>query len=127
MKDNLFVKASVKDGKIYFPIKAMGTKYRKFFEQLQDNSKLEVFIGVSGVKGSNPQLARLHAMIREIAQEIGYTFEEAKIQVKRSSGLCFVKDKQEYCKSFADCDKDELNLAIQSCIEIGDFNGMQLR
>tara|TARA_R110000851_G_scaffold2136_3_gene8157 strand:- start:6206 stop:6589 length:384 start_codon:yes stop_codon:yes gene_type:complete len=127
MKDNLFVKASVKDGKLYFPIKAMGTKYRKFFEQLQDNSKLEVFIGVSGVKGSNPQLARLHAMIREIAQEIGYTFEEAKIQVKRSSGLCFVKDKQEYCKSFADCDKDELNLAIQSCIEIGDFNGMQLR
>tara|TARA_R110002124_G_scaffold235100_2_gene400476 strand:- start:1884 stop:2267 length:384 start_codon:yes stop_codon:yes gene_type:complete len=127
MKDNLFVKASVKDGKLYFPIKAMGTKYRKFFEQLQDNSKLEIFIGVSGVKGSNPQLARLHAMIREIAQEIGYTFEEAKIQVKRSSGLCFVKDKQEYCKSFADCDKDELNLAIQSCIEIGDFNGMQLR
>ena len=127
MKDNLFVKASVKDGKIYFPIKAMGTKYRKFFEQLQDNSKLEIFIGVSGIKGSNPQLARLHAMIREIAQEIGYTFEEAKIQVKRSSGLCFVKDKQEYCKSFADCDKDELNLDIQSCIEIGDFNGMQLR
>ena len=127
MKDNLFVKASVKDGKLYFPIKAMETKYRKFFEQLQDNSKLEIFIGVSGVKGSNPQLARLHAMIREIAQEIGYTFEEAKIQVKRSSGLCFVKDKQEYCKSFADCDKDELNLAIQSCIEIGDFNGMQLR
>jgi len=127
MKDNLFVKASVKDGKLYFPIKAMGTKYRKFFEQLQDNSKLEIFIGVSGIKGSNPQLARLHAMIREIAQEIGYTFEEAKIQVKRSSGLCFVKDKQEYCKSFADCDKDELNLAIQSCIEIGDFNCMQLR
>jgi len=127
MKDNLFVKASVKDGKLYFPIKAMGTKYRKFFEQLQDNSKLEIFIGVSCIKGSNPQLARLHAMIREIAQEIGYTFEEAKIQVKRSSGLCFVKDKQEYCKSFADCDKDELNLAIQSCIEIGDFNGMQLR
>ena len=127
MKDNLFVKASVKDGKLYFPIKAMGTKYRKFFEQLQDNYKLEIFIGVSGIKGSNPQLARLHAMIREIAQEIGYTFEEAKIQVKRSSGLCFVKDKQEYCKSFADCDKDELNLAIQSCIEIGDFNGMQLR
>ncbi len=127
MKDNLFVKASVKDGKLYFPIKAMGTKYRKFFEQLQDNSKLEIFIGVSGIKGSNPQLARLHAMIREIAQEIGYTFEEAKIQVKRSSGLCFVKDKQEYCKSFADCDKDELNLAIQSCIEIGDFNGKQLR
>jgi hypothetical protein len=66
-------------------------------------------------------------MIREIAQEIGYTFAEAKINVKREAGLCFVKDKQEYCKSFGECDKEELNLAILACIEIGDFNGMQLR
>ena len=127
MKDNLFVKASIKDGELHFPIKATGTKFKKFLKQLPDNSKLEIFIGVSGDKGSNPQLARLHAMIREIAQEIGYTFEEAKLNVKRASGLCFVRDKQEYCKSFADCDKDELNLAIQACIEIGDFSGMNLR
>ena len=127
MKDNIFVKASVRNGELHFPIKATGTKFRKFLKQLPDDSKLEIFIGVSGDKGSNPQLARLHAMIREIAQQIGYTFEEAKIQVKRSAGLCFVKDKQEYCKSFGDCDKDELNLAIQACVEIGDFNGMQLR
>lgn len=127
MKDNIYIKATVKDGQLHFPIKAVGTRYRKFFEQLPDDSKLEIFIGVSGDKGSNPQLARIHAMIREIAQEIGYTFAEAKIEVKRASGLCFVKNKQEYCKSFADCDKDELNLAIQACIEIGDFNGMQLR
>ena len=127
MKDNIYIKATVKNGELHFPIKAVGTRYRKFFEQLPDDSKLEIFIGVSGDKGSNPQLARIHAMIREIAQEIGYTFAEAKIEVKRASGLCFVKNKQEYCKSFADCDKEELNLAIQACIEIGDFNGMQLR
>ena len=127
MKDNLFVKASIKDGELHFPIKATGTKFKKFLKQLPDNSKLEIFIGVSGDKGSNPQLARLHAMIREIAQEIGYTFEEAKLNVKRSAGLCFVRDKQEYCKSFADCDKNELNLAIQACIEIGDFSNMNLR
>ena len=127
MKDNLFIKASIKDGKLHFPIKATGTRFEKFLNQLPDDSKLEIFIGVSGDKGSNPQLARLHAMIREIAQEIGYTFEECKLTVKRSAGLCFVRDKQEYFKSFADCDKDELNLAIQACIEIGDFSNMNLR
>tara|TARA_R110000772_G_scaffold105015_2_gene206587 strand:+ start:258 stop:641 length:384 start_codon:yes stop_codon:yes gene_type:complete len=127
MKDSLFVKASIKDGELHFPIKAIGNKFKKFLKELPDDSKLEIFIGVSGAKGSNPQLARLHAMIREIAQEIGYTFEEAKLAVKRKSGLCFIKDKQEYCKSFGDCDKNELNLAIQACIEIGDFSGMQLR
>tara|TARA_R110000796_G_scaffold147660_2_gene264409 strand:+ start:131 stop:514 length:384 start_codon:yes stop_codon:yes gene_type:complete len=127
MKCNLFTKASIKEGELYFPIKSIGTKFKKFLSNLPDDSNLEIFISVSGDKGSNPQLARLHAMIREIAQEIGYTFAEAKINVKREAGLCFVKDKQEYCKSFGDCDKEELNLAILACIEIGDFNGMQLR
>ena len=127
MKENLYIKASIKNGELHFPIKATGTRYRNFLNQLPDDSKLEIFIGVSGDKVSNPQLARVHAMIREIAQEIGYTFEEAKITVKRAAGLCFVKNKQEYCKSFADCDKDELNLAIQACIEIGDFSNMNLR
>tara|TARA_Y100000385_G_C13059464_1_gene623622 strand:- start:165 stop:548 length:384 start_codon:yes stop_codon:yes gene_type:complete len=127
MKENLYIKASIKDGELHFPIKATGTRYKNFLNQLPDDSKLEIFIGVSGDKGSNPQLARVHAMIREIAQEVGYTFEEAKITVKRAAGLCFVKNKQEYCKSFADCDKDELNLAIQACIEIGDFSNMNLR
>jgi hypothetical protein len=127
MKDNLFIKASIKNRKLHFPIKATGTKLTKFLSQLPDDSNLEIFIGVSGEKGSNPQLARIHAMIREIAQEIGYTFAEAKIEVKRSAGLCLVRNKQEYCKSFGDCDKDELNLVIQACVEIGDFNGMNLR
>jgi|TARA_R100000951_G_scaffold76899_1_gene64934 hypothetical protein len=127
MKDNLYIKASIKNGELYFPKKAVQTRFNKWLGSLPDDSKLEIFIGVSGDKGSNPQLARIHAMIREIAQEIGYTFIEAKMEVKRACGLCFVRDGQEYCKSFADCDKDELNLAIQSCIEIGEFNGMNLR
>jgi len=127
MKDSLFVQCTVKDGALEFSIKAVGNKYQKFINNLPDGAKLEIFIGVSGDKGSNPQLARLHAMIREIAQEIGYTFEEAKLVVKRKAGLCFTKNKEEYCKSFGQCDKDELNLAIQACIEIGDFSGMQLR
>lgn len=127
MKDSLFVQCTVKNGALVFPIKAIGNKYQKFLNDLPEGVKLEIFIGVSGDKGSNPQLARLHAMIREIAQEIGYTFEEAKLVVKRKAGLCFTKNKEEYCKSFGQCDKDELNLAIQACIEIGDFSGMQLR
>ena len=127
MKDSLFVQCTIKNGALDFPIKAVGNKFQKFLNDLPDGAKLEIFIGVSGDKGSNPQLARLHAMIREIAQEIGYTFEEAKLVVKRKAGLCFTKNKEEYCKSFGQCDKDELNLAIQACIEIGDFSGIQLR
>ena len=127
MKDNLFIQATVKDGELSFPVKALESKYKNFLKNLPDGIKLEIFIGASSGKGSNPQLARIHAMIREIANELGYTFEEVKLQVKRNAGLCFTKNNVEYCKSFAKCDKEELNLAIQAALEIGDFSGMQLR
>tara|TARA_R100000541_G_scaffold370_11_gene3171 strand:- start:1515 stop:1898 length:384 start_codon:yes stop_codon:yes gene_type:complete len=127
MKDQLFVQATIKDGKLHFPIKAYETKYNKFISSQPDGIRVELFIGVQDGKGSNPQLARIHAMIREIANEVGHTFEEMKLQVKRKAGLCFNKNDVEFCKSFGKCDKEELNLAIQACLEIGDFAGMQLR
>ena len=127
MKDQLFVEGRIKDGKLHFPIKAFQIKYDNFFKQHEDGARVEVFIGVQDGKGSNPQLARVHAMIREIANDIGYTFMEVKLIVKRNTGLCFMKDKTEYCKSFADCDRDDLNLCIQECIRIGDEQGIQLR
>ena len=94
---------------------------------LPEGTKIEIFASVSGENGTNAQLAKIHAMIRELANDIGHTFQELKLEAKRKTGLCFVKDKQEYCKSFKDCSKQELNLVIQSLIEMGDFTGLNLR
>ena len=127
MKDNLFINAVIKDGDLHFPIKAQGTRYKNFLKQFPDDTRIEIFIGANDEKATAPQLARIHAMCREIANDIGYTFEEIKLQVKRKAGLCFTKNGTEYCKSFGKCDKMELNLAIQAALEIGEFNGMQLR
>ena len=127
MKNNISLNAKIKDGQIDYPVTADKKRLKRFLESAPEDAYVEIFISINDGKGTNAQLARLHAMIREIAQEIGYTFAEAKIAVKRAAGLCFVRDSQEYCKSFGKCDKDELNLAIQSCIEIGDFNNMNLR
>ena len=128
MKNNIFIKAIQKDGELHYPIKAQGTRYKNFLKKIPEGANIEIFVSISTeTKGSNAQLARIHAMIRELANDIGYTFEEVKLMVKRNTGLCFNKDNQEYCKSFADCDKTELNLVIQECIRLGDFNGTQLR
>jgi len=127
MKNNIFLKLSVKDGELDFPAKIQQTRFNTFLKDLPDGANLEMFISVTTGKGSNAQLARLHVMIREIANDLGYTFEEVKLMVKRNVGLCFMKDKQEYCKSFADCDKDDLNLCIQECVRLGDDLGIQLR
>ena len=127
MKDNIFVKLTVKDGELHFPFKASETRFKNFLKGLPNGAHLEMFLGATTKKGSNAQLARIHAMCREIANELGYTFEEVKLQVKRKAGLCFTRNKTEYCKSFAECDSSELSLAIQACLEIGDFSGMNLR
>ena len=127
MKNNIFLKLSVKDGELDFPAKIQQTRLNAFLQSLPDGANLEMFISVTTGKGSNAQLARLHVMIREIANDLGYTYKEVKLMVKRNVGLCFMRDKQEYCKSFADCDKDDLNLCIQECVRLGDDLGIQLR
>ncbi len=127
MKNNIFIPAQVIGGEITYPAKIQKTRLNAFLSDVPDGARIEMFISVSTDNGTNAQLARLHAMIRELASDIGYTFMEMKLLVKRQTGLCFMKDKTEYCKSFADCDKEELNLCIQECMRIGDEQGIQLR
>lgn len=127
MKNHLHLNAEIKDGAIHYPIKANQSRLNNFLANAPEGANLEIFISVTDGKGSNAQLARVHAMCRELATELGYTFEEMKIQIKRQAGLCFVKNGVEHCKSFAKCDKDDLSLAIQAAIEIGDFSNMNLR
>jgi hypothetical protein len=127
MKNNHFSILKKVDGELVHTIKAKGTLYQKWIDELPEGTKIEVFASISGENGTNAQLAKIHAMIRELANEIGNTFQEIKLEAKRKTGLCFVRDKQEYCKSFKDCSKQELNLVIQSLIEIGDFTGLNLR
>ena len=127
MKNTIFIPAQVNGGEITFPARIQKTRLNAFLADVPEGAKIEMFISVSTDDGTNAQLARLHAMIRELASDIGYTFMEMKLLVKRQTGLCFMKDKTEYCKSFADCDKQELNLCIQECMRIGDEQGIQLR
>ena len=76
-------------------------------------------MGLTSDNGSLAQLAKVHACIRELAKECGYTFDEMKFIVKKHSGLCYDGGGAEYCKSFKECSKEELAMAIESAIELG--------
>ena len=127
MKQNLFSNLTKRNGKLEYNIKAQETIYNKFVDSLPEGSKIEMFISVSGSNGTNAQIAKIHVSIRELANELGYSFSEMKLQIKRMSGLCFNKNGGEYCKSFGDCSKDELNSVIQEIIQLGDEVGSNLR
>ena len=127
MKNNFFSIMKKVGDELTHTIKAKGTLYDNWVKELPEGTKVEIFVSIAGEYGTNAQLAKVHAMIRELANEVGHTFQEMKLEAKRKAGLCFVRDKQEYCKSFKDCSKQELNLVIQALIEIGDFTGVNLR
>ena len=127
MKNNFFSIMKKVGNELTHTIKAKGTLYDNWVKELPEGTKVEIFVSIAGEDGTNAQLAKVHAMIRELANEVGHTFNEIKLEAKRNTGLCFVRDKQEYCKSFKDCSKQELNLVIQSLIEMGDFANTNLR
>ena len=127
MKANLFANLTKRDGKLEYNVKAQETIYNKFVEDLPEGAKVEIFISISGDNGTNAQIAKIHVSIRQLANDLGYSFSEMKLLIKRKAGLCFNKNGAEYCKSFGDCSKEELNSVIQEIIELGDEVGSNLR
>ena len=127
MKNNFFSIMKKVGNELTHTIKAKGTLYDNWVKELPEGTKVEIFVSIAGEDGTNAQLAKVHAMIRDLANEVGHTFQEMKLESNRKAGLFFVRYKLEYCKSFKDCSKQELNLVIQALIEIGDFTGVNLR
>tara|TARA_R110001592_G_scaffold311_1_gene1795 strand:- start:28546 stop:28902 length:357 start_codon:yes stop_codon:yes gene_type:complete len=107
-----------REGKLEHTIKAKEGMLNDIIKDLPEGTKIEVFANTVGMKGSNAQLAKIHAMIRQLANDIG----EDPVTLK---GI--IKDTAMVTKSFADCDTEELNSVIQTILTIGDFNGSNLR
>jgi hypothetical protein len=103
-----------KDGKLTYASPQDKLAYDMFLSKLEDGQIVDMYIDLASADHSKAQLAKVHACIRELAKESGYTFDEMKLVVKQASGL---ED-----KSFANCSKDELMLAIEACIQIGREN-----
>jgi hypothetical protein len=120
---NLVSKYVKKNGQIEFYTIAASKKFEIFVSNIPDNTIVECFYEVQHDDGTLPQLAKIHAMIKELSIFTGETVENMKLLVKDKAGLCIVREVsgKEYflAKSFGDCSKDELSLAIQALIEIG--------
>jgi hypothetical protein len=127
MKGNIFANLTKRNGKLEYNVKAQENIYNKFVDDLPEGAKVEIFVSISGDNGTNAQIAKIHVSIRQLANDLGYAFSEMKLLVKRKAGLCFNKNGTEYCKSFGDCSKEELNSVIQEIIELGDEVGSNLR
>ena len=115
-------KLKVENGKLVYPRKMDKVAFQLFLEKLSEGQEVDVYMSLSDKKGSGAQISKVHKCIRELAKESGYSFDEMKKLVKEQAGLLVDNS----YKSFAECDKNELSLAIQACLEIGDYYNVNL-
>lgn len=103
---------------------AVSKQLEIYVSKIPDGSIVECFYEIQHDDGTLPQLAKLHVIIRQLASHIGETVENMKLLVKDRAGLCLVREVagKEYflAKSFGECSKEELSLAIQAAMEIGE-------
>jgi len=112
-----------KDGEWKHQLSIKEKEYNDMLTELPDGSKVSLTVEVQSKDATYAQKKRIHAMIRQISNDTGMDFEPLKNEVKERAGLCIDGE----CKSFADCDTDDLNAAIQACISVGDFVGSNVR
>ena len=110
-----------KNGKLYNVNSKDNSLYDLFVKSLDEGSIVEMYMSIEKDDGSLPQLAKLHVMIKTLANHIGETVEDMKVMVKDKAGLVFKQDDAFIVKSFSKCSKDELSLAIQAAKEIGEL------
>lgn len=113
-----------KERGILKPMTIAGMKqYELFVSNLADGTIVEFFYEEQHDDGTLPQLAKLHVMLKQLSMHIGETVENMKLLVKDRAGLCIAREVagKEYflAKSFGDCSREELSLAIQAAMEIG--------
>jgi len=123
-QDNIFnAKLIKKDGKLVHVSPASLGFQLDFVSSLEEGQQVSVFFEAFKDDGTNAQLAKIHACIRKLASEIGYTFEEMKLEIKRRAGLSHgdLSTSDGYVKSFADCSKEELGLVIESINTAGEL------
>ena len=103
-----------KDGKLTYHEPKDKLSYDIFVSKLKEGQTVDMYVDLADTDHSKAQLAKVHACIRELSKESGYSFDDMKLLIKNASGLDG--------KSFADCSKSELMLAIEACIQIGGEN-----
>ncbi len=119
-----------RNGRLEFSSLAAAKQFELFASHIPEGQIVEVFYEEQHDDGTLPQLAKLHVLIKQLASHVGETVENMKLLVKDRAGLCIAREVsgKEYflAKSFSECSKDELSLAIQAAMEIGEDVGFTL-
>jgi len=117
----LSIKMKKKDGKLTIANALMVEQFRIFVSTLKEEAEVSCLFELNTKDNTKAQLAKIHVMIKEIADEQGQSMNESKKNIKQQCGLSYKEDGVIKYKSFADCSKSDLSTVIENIIQIGVF------
>lgn len=88
-----------------------------YLKNVEEGTLIQVTYEEKSTDGTYAQISKLQACTRELSKHLGYTHEEVKDIVKHKANLYTPEGE---LKSFAQCSKEELSLAIQSALDLGE-------
>ena len=88
-----------------------------YVKNVEEGAIIQVTYEELSSDGTYAQISKLQACTRELSKFLGYTHEEVKDIIKHKANLYSPEGD---LKSFADCSKEELSLAIQAALELGE-------
>lgn len=106
----------VKDG-VLIPKRPLDRQlHANFIQKLEEGEILQVTYELVGHDAKYSQLSKLYACIDSLCKFIGYEKIEMKKLIKEQAGLY---NPDGSLKSFGNCTKEELIVAIEAAIKIG--------
>lgn len=112
-----------KNGRLVFKNNSDLKTFQELTDKLREGTVIEQMTIFDRDDGSLAQIAKVKAMIRDLAKEIGDTFLNTEVAVKKECGLIDLKGD---VRSFGDCSKEELSDVIQHLIQRGEWIGINL-
>ena len=127
---NITIKVIIKGDEIIPASKEDAGKLKLFNMGTVKGQEIEAYLTVlNNDEKTAGQLAKAHALIREIANSTGHTIDEIKVIIKERAGLydpTTIGSTSSAFKSFANCNKQEMSKAIEECISLGHDLGIYL-
>ena len=127
MKKTCLIKFKKENGKLVCVDALMKHRLKEFTNSLSPDDHIECIFEAVEPNNTKAQLAKIHVMIKEIADESGEDQKETKKDIKDRCGLTHYIDGRKVYKSFADQSKEELSNIIEKLYLIGEFLGINFR
>jgi len=110
------------DAKLTYTKTSYKEKYQSFLDSTPEGNLVNVFMEVAGERPTNLiPLKKVHAAIRDVAEESGSTETQIKVELKKKLGFK-LKELEEY--SCGDMSIEELTRMLEAAYELGEFVGI---